>query len=150
MMNEYKASAQQLSDSALRMLVVDLDERAYLFPESRSLTQIKFNLDAEGYVLVELVFAHNVSRVHPYTLRLGRSDAKDLCFRIIDAVYRAQTQHLVTETIRISITVVSNGYIFKIEDQGVQRELYLSTVVIWKVCNALCRIVDLQSPVQSH
>jgi len=37
-----------------------------------------------------------------------------------------------------------------IEENAIQRQFYISTVSIWRVCNALCRLVDMQSPILSN
>jgi hypothetical protein len=78
------------------------------------------------------------------------ADAKTLCTRLVDAVYRAQTQNVITESARISITMATNGYILSIEENAVHRQFYMSTVSIWRICNALCRLVDMQSPILSN
>jgi hypothetical protein len=46
--------------------------------------------------------------------------------------------------------MATNGYILSIEENAVHRQFYMSTVSIWRVCNALCRLVDMQSPILSN
>lgn len=141
---------QKESDSTRNVISVDMDDRTFLFPETRNIAQLKFSTQPGGMVSLEFVYAHNVSHLPPSKVTLQYEDAKNLCLRLIDAVYRAQTQNSITESAHIAITMASNGYIFIIEEGGTQRQLYMGTSVIWRVCNALCRIIDIQSPILSH
>ncbi len=138
------------NDVTRNIICVDMDERAFLLPEIRNITQLKFSAQPDRCILIEFVYAHNVSRLPPSKLLLQYDDAKDLCVRLVDAVYRAQTQNFISETARITITLVTNGYIFIIDENGQQRQFYMGGNTIWKVCNALYRMVDIQSPVLSH
>jgi hypothetical protein len=135
---------------SLSIISVDLDDRAFLFPETRNIAQLRFSAHNHGSIMLEFVFAHNASRLAPVSIVLQFADAKTLCMRLIDAVYRAQTQNVITESARISITMATNGYILTIEENAIQRQFYMSTVSIWRVCNALCRLVDMQSPILSN
>ena len=132
------------------IITVDMDERAFLMPEMKNIAQLRFSAQPDSVVSIEFVYAHNVSRLPPSKVTLQYDDAKGLCLRLIDAVYRAQTQNCISESAHIAITMVTNGYIFIIEEAGTQRQFYMSAGVIWRVCNALCRIIDIQSPVLSH
>jgi hypothetical protein len=140
----------QKENQATTVISVDLDDRAFLFPETRNIAQLRFSAQSHSTILLEFVFAHNVSRLAPVSILLQFEDAKSLCMRLIDAVYRAQTQNVITDSARISITMATNGYILTIEETGNQRQFYMSTVSIWRVCNALCRLVDMQSPILSN
>lgn len=135
---------------AINAIAVDMDERAFLMPEMKNIAQLRFAAETGGVVSVEFIYAHNVNRLPPSRLTLRYEDAKDLCRRLVDAVYRAQTQNVISESAHIAITMVTNGYIFIIDDSGAQKQFYMSSAVIWRVCNALCRVVDMQSPVLSH
>ncbi|MGZ5626413.1 MAG: hypothetical protein ACXWFA_06760 [Methylobacter sp.] len=140
----------QKEAEAINVIAVDMDERAFLMPEMKNIAQLRFTGQAGGVVSIEFVYAHNANRLPPSRLLLQYEDAKDLCQRLIDAVYRAQTQNVISETAHIVITMVTNGYIFIIDDSGAQKQFYMSSAAIWRVCNALCRIVDIQSPVLAH
>jgi hypothetical protein len=133
-----------------QIIAVDLDERAFLFPETRLLAQARFIALQGGDIAMEFIYAHNDSRLPPAQVRMRHEDAKDWCLRLVDVVYRAQSQNVITESIRISMTVVANGYILAIEEGGAQKSLYLSTHIIWRFCHALFRIVDIQSPILSN
>ncbi len=141
---------QKENESAHNVISVDMDDRAFLIPETRNIAQLRFSAHHGGVVSIEFVYAHNASRLPPSKLTLQYDDAKDLCLRLIDAVYRAQTQNSISESSHIAITMVTNGYIFILDEKGTQRQFYMSSSAIWRVCNALCRIVDMQSPVLSH
>jgi hypothetical protein len=138
------------SAAARSVIAVDMDERAFLFPETRAIAQLKFTADLAGTISIDFVYAHNASHMPPSRLTLQYDDAKQFCLRLVDAIYRAQTQNAISDSANIAITMAANGYIFIMEDSGRQRQLYLSTSVIWRVCNALCRMVDVQSPIAAH
>lgn len=129
---------------------VDMDDRAFLIPETRNIVQLRFSAEPCGKVAIEFVYAHNTSRLPPSKIMLQYEDAKDFCARLTDSVYRAQTQNFISESAHIAITLVPNGYIFMIEESGAKKQFYMSTSVVWRVCNALYRIVDMQSPVFSN
>jgi hypothetical protein len=129
---------------------VDVDERAFLFPETRLLTQIRYVALSDGGIELDFIYAHNESRLPPACIRLRYEDARDLCQRMVEAVYRAQSQNVISESIRIAIAVVANGYILNIEEGGMQKSLYISTHIVWRFCHALFRMVDFQSPVMSN
>ena len=139
-----------VAESAPQVVSVDLDERAFLFPESRNLAQIRFVALEHGVIEMDFIYAHNESRALPCCVRLMREEAREFSQRMVDVIYRAQSQNVITESIRISITVAANGYILAIEQGGAQKTLYLSTYVIWRFCNALMRIVDTQSAVGAN
>lgn len=129
---------------------VDVDERAFLFPETRLLTQIRYVALGDGSIEMGFVYAHNESRLPPACIRLRYDDARELCQRMVEAVYRAQSQNVISESIRIAILVVANGYILNIEEGGTQKSLYISTHIVWRFCHGLFRMVDWQSPVMSN
>jgi hypothetical protein len=135
---------------ARNVISVDMDDRAFLIPETKNIAQLRFSALPEGVVSIEFIYAHNINRLPPSKIILQHADAKSFCLRLIDAVYRAQTQNAISESAHITITMVTNGYIFIIKENGTQRQFYMSPNVIWRVCNALCQIVDIQSPILSH
>ncbi|MEO5376698.1 MAG: hypothetical protein H7832_02770 [Magnetococcus sp. DMHC-6] len=129
---------------------VDLDDRAFFFPDGKQMTQIKFAILANHEVQVNAVYAFNESHSAPELFRLSLADARELARTLVEAVYRAQTRNVFSETIRMTIHVVPNGYILQIGDINNERQIMLSTSVIWRICHALLRIVDRLSPVFTH
>ena len=143
-------SLEPKNEPVPNVICVEMDDRAFLLPEARNIVQLKFVAEAGSKVALEFVYAHNVSHLPPSRVTLQYEDAKDFCTRLIDAVYRAQTQNFISDSAHIAITLVPNGYIWMIEEGGKKRQFYMSTSVVWRVCNALYRIVDIQSPVASN
>lgn len=131
-----------------KVFSVDLDERSFLFPQTRALTQIRFVVREDGFLDMEFIYAHNESHAPPVATRLSGSDAREFCQRMVDAVYRAQSQSVISDTLRIAINVIANGYILLIEEAGTEKKLYLSTGIIWRFINAMFRAADLQTPPQ--
>jgi hypothetical protein len=126
---------------------VDLDERAYLFPAGKSVSQLLFLSDGRT-IFVEAVYPFNQSHTPPRVDDL--EDAKEFGRRLIEAVHCARTQLVVTSGIRISINVVANGYHLQFGDMNNATELFLGTNCIWRVCQGLLRVADLIAPVESN
>lgn len=129
---------------------VDLDDRCYLFPEAKPLTQLRVLALPSGSVAFEAVFAVNESRCNPELFSLSADDAHDFCRRMVDAVYKAQTQYVVSDTARLTFVVAVNGFILQIGDLNNSREVFLGPGVIWRFINGVMRCLDQVSPVQSH
>jgi hypothetical protein len=131
------------------IIKIDLDERAFVFPAGKSISQIAFA--TEGRLIhFEVVYPFNETHTPPRLLTLGLDDAKELGRRLIDAVYQARTQLAISDGMRIAINVVANGYHLQIGDMTDSTDLYLSTGCIWRVCQGLLRIIDLNAPVEAN
>jgi hypothetical protein len=128
---------------------VDLDERAFLFPSGKSLTQVLFLSDGNR-IYLEATYPFNQSRTPPRLLTLDIDDAKELSRRLIEAVYCARTQLVATAGVRITINVVANGYHLQVGDMNHATELFLSAGCIWRFCQGLLRVVDLIAPTESN
>ena len=128
---------------------VDLDERAFLFPAGKSVSQIAFA--SEGRVIhMDAVYPFNETRTPPRLVTLGLDDATELGRRMVDAVYQARTQLAMSDGMRIAINVIANGYHLQIGDMTDSTDLYLSTGCIWRVCQGLLRIIDHIAPVEAN
>jgi hypothetical protein len=128
---------------------IDLDERSYLFPAGKSVSQLLFLSDGRT-ILVEAIFPFNQSRTPPRLTSLDLEDAREFGRRLIEAVHCARHQLVVTQGIRISINVIANGYHLQFGDMNSATELFLGTNCIWRVCQGLLRIADLIAPVESN
>jgi hypothetical protein len=128
---------------------VDLDERAYLFPAGKSVSQLLFLSDGRT-IFVEAAYPFNQSHTPPRVVALGLEDAREFGRRLIEAVHCARNQLVVTSGIRISINVIANGYHLQFGDMNNATELFLGTNCIWRVCQGLLRIADLIAPVESN
>jgi len=128
---------------------IDLDDRAFLFPAGKSISQIAFA--TEGRLIhLEAVYPFNETHTPPRLLTLTLEDARELAQRLVDAVYQARTQLAVSDGMRIAINVIANGYHFQIGDMGDSTDLYLSTGCIWRVCQGLLRAIDHIAPVEAN
>jgi hypothetical protein len=128
---------------------VDLDERSFLFPAGKSVSQLLFLSDGKN-IFVEAVYPFNQSRTPPRLASLNLEDAREFGRRLIEAVHCARTQLVVTQGVRISINVVANGYHVQFGDMNNATELFLGTNCIWRVCQGLLRVTDLIAPVESN
>jgi hypothetical protein len=128
---------------------VDLDDRSYLFPAGKPLAQLAFLSDG-NLIFVDAVFPFNQARTPPRLLTLDLEDARELGRGLVHAVHYAKTQLVITTGVRITINVVANGYHVQIGDMNAATEIFLSTGVIWRVCQGMLRIVDFIAPVEAH
>jgi hypothetical protein len=128
---------------------IDLDERSYLFPAGKSVSQLLLLSDGRT-ILVEAIFPFNQSRTPPRLISLDLEDAREFGRRLVEAVHCARTQLVVTQGIRISINVIANGYHLQFGDMNSATELFLGTNCIWRVCQGLLRIADLIAPIESN
>ena len=148
---EPKAVLTQLQKSAPDAIIkVDLDDRAFVFPAGRQLTQLQFLAFRPHLVRVEAVYAFNHSKAGPELFELPAEDARDLSRRMVESVYRAQSSQIATRNTSVSLTVVANGYILEFGPRENPTELMLSTGCIWRVCNGLARAVDMIAPIASN
>jgi hypothetical protein len=131
------------------VIKIDLDERAFLFPAGKSVSQIVFATDGR-VVHLEAVYSFNETHTPPRLMTIGLEDAAELARRLVDAVYQARTQLAMSDGMRIAINVVANGYHLQIGDMTDPTDLYLSTSCIWRVCQGLLRIVDYVAPVEAN
>ena len=128
---------------------VDLDERAFLFPAGKPITRLIFN--AEGRMVdVDAIFPFNEARTQARVLSLDIADAKELARRLVDAVYQARTQLVVSDGVRIAINVMTNGYQLQIGDINRSTDLFLGFGSIWRVCQGLLRAVDYIAPIEAN
>jgi hypothetical protein len=137
------------SPAAPHVVQVDLDERAFLFPAGKSVSQLIFTATGAS-VAIDLTFPFNQTRLAPRLAVLAVDDAAVLARCLTMAVYQARTQHAISETMHITIDVLANGYRLQFGDLHRPLELLLGTACIWRVCQGLLRVVDVISPVQSH
>ena len=128
---------------------VDLDDRAFLFPAGKSISQLILLSDGVS-VQIEAAYLFNQSRTPPRLLTLDYEDARELGRRLVEAVHHARTQLVITAGVRITINVVANGYHLQIGDMNDATELFLSTGCSWRVCQGLLRVIDLISPVEAN
>ena len=132
-----------------RTVEIDLDERAYLFPSGKALTRLV--LGAEGRTIdIDGLFPFNEARTRTRIISLDIADAKDLARRLVDAVYQARTQHVVSDGVRIAITVLTNGYQVQIGDLNRSTDVFLSFGCVWRVCQGLLRAVDHIAPIEAN
>lgn len=128
---------------------VDLDERSFLFPAGKSVSQLLFLSDGRT-VFVDAVYPFNQSRTPPRIATLDLEDTREFGRRLIEAVHTAKTQLVVTSGTRITINVIANGYHLQFGDMNSPLELFFGTGCIWRVCQGVLRIADLIAPIESN
>jgi hypothetical protein len=132
------------------VIKVDLDERAFAFPQAKQIQQLHI-LGYRGHIIrLEATYGYNEARASHELLELPVDDARELIRRLVETVYRATSSQVVSRTTTLSVNVVTNGYLLQLGDHEGMREIFLSTGCIWRVCNGLARAVDFISPIASN
>ncbi len=132
------------------IVTIDLDERAFLFPDGKHVAQLRVLAMRTGRIVVEMVYTFNETRVAPTLLALDREDAAEFVRKLTDAVYRAQGTMIFSESMRINVAVVANGYILQVGEAGAEKEFFLGPGAIWRVLGGLMRAIDQIGPVVAH
>lgn len=129
---------------------VDLDERAYVFPAGRQVTQLQFLAFRPHMIAIEAVYAFNESRASPDLVELPIEDARQLSRKLVESVYRAQPSQVVSRETTLTLATVANGYIIEFGAHECPKTLMLSTGCIWRVCNGLARVIDMVLPIAAN
>jgi hypothetical protein len=145
-----EAARETAGPVADAIVKVDLDDRAFLFPSPKQVTQLHLLLYRQHMLRLECAFAFNESRAPHGLFDIVADDAPEFSRRLVESVYRAQSSLIVTRHTNLSITVVANGYILQFGDTERPRELFLSTGCIWRVCGAIARGADFISPIKAN
>lgn len=129
---------------------IDLDERAFIFPQAKSLTQLQIYVHKPSLIRFEVAYAFNHAHASTALFDINTQDCTELSRRLVEAVYRAQSTQIVTDNVSVAMTVVANGYILQINEHAASTELFLGTASIWRVLSGIARAVDLLAPQAGH
>lgn len=80
---------------------VDLDERSFLFPAGKPISQLLFLSDGKT-VFVEAVYPFNQSRTPPRLATFDLEDAREFGRRLVEAVHCARAQIVVARHSRFN------------------------------------------------
>lgn len=144
------AAPAQTDEAALRpppmQFKVELDDRAILLPDGKIVQHLIIYEERPGRIALDGVFAFNRMQRSPRILALSLDDAGSFTAELVAAVYAAKTSFMFSAALRITITVVANGYRLEIQDNGETSELFLSTAVIWRFIKSMLAMIDAASP----
>ncbi len=133
---------------------VELDDRAILLPDGKIVQHLVVTPEADGRIRLDGVFAFNVVGRSPHILTMTGDDAAAFTAELIAAVYAAKTSFMFSERLKITITVVANGYRLEVQEPSRDApdgfELYLSTGVIWRVIKGLLAAIDASARPQPN
>jgi hypothetical protein len=130
----------QVRKADLPQFKVELDDRAILLPDGKVLHHVIMSVDEGGHI------AFNRTGRHPRLLRLSLADTGALAAELVNAVYAAKTAFVFGQSLKITITVVANGYKMECHHEGEAFDLFLSTGVIWRFIKGLLLAIDAASP----
>lgn len=144
------ASLQATGNAPDVVIKVDLDERAFAFPQAKQVAQLHVLAYRPHRIRIEATYAYNEARDSHEVFELSAEDARELVRKLVESVYRATSSQVVSRTATLSINVLTNGYLLQLGDHESMRELFLSTGCIWRVCNGIARAVDFVAPIASN
>jgi hypothetical protein len=130
-------------------LTLDLDERAVVYPSGKGITRIALSPERSG-IAFDAIYAFNESHTPPRLLWLSLEDARIFGRSLVDSVYQARPQNAITDTMRIGITVHTNGFHIDVANDGHPVELFIGLNSIWRFAMLVLRAVDRLSPVEAH
>ena len=129
---------------------IELDERALLFPDGKICNHALISYEPPGTISLDCVFQFNKTHQSPRVASFTLDEAREFAKELVNAVYRARTSFVLTETLKININVITNGYQIEISRWNQTVELFLSTGVIWRFIKGLLLVLDDASPVRSN
>ena len=129
---------------------IDLDERAFLFPQPKSLTQLQLYVHKPSLIRFEVVYAFNHAHASSALFDINVHECAELSRRLVEAVYRAQSTQIVTDNVSVAMTIAPNGYIIQINEHAASTEMFIGTGSIWRVLSGIARAVDLLAPQAGH
>jgi hypothetical protein len=132
------------------ILKVELDDRCFVFPDGKQMAHILVSLPISGGIAFDAVYGFNKTRLPSRILILELDEARQFVRELIDAIYAAKPAFVLTDSIRITINVVANGYRLEFLRNDKKQEIFLSTTVIWRFVKALLMAVDEASPVVAN
>jgi hypothetical protein len=128
----------------------ELDDRCLLFPDGKMMSHLVVTREGERSFGFDAVFVFNRTRTPSRFLVLTREELQPFVRELAESVYAAKSGFVLQDTLKISITVLANGYRIEFQRSEQRTELFLSTGVIWRVIKTLLIAVDEASPVVSH
>jgi hypothetical protein len=121
---------------------IELDERAFLFPEGKPVTHLVIMRQGAQEFHFDAVFAFNRSRDHARFATLDLAQMREFTRELLGAVYASKPSFVLEGGLKISINVVFNGYIVEFTNGDDRRELYLGAGSIWRVLKSLSMAID--------
>ncbi len=121
---------------------IELDERAYLFPEGKPVTHMVILRQGGGAFHFDAVFAFNRARHDARFASLTLPQLREFARELLGAVYAAKASFVLDGDLKLTINVVLNGYILEFTQGDQKKELFLGTGCIWRVIRAMMQVVD--------
>jgi hypothetical protein len=140
-------SEQRAPDAVIK---VELDERCFLFPAGKNVSHLQFLVYRGSRVRLELIFSYNASQTPTEFVELTPHAVAEFSRKLVDAVYRASSFLHIADGQNIAVSTLANGYTLQVGDFANQRDLFISTSCIWRLCGAFCRSSDFLSTSEAH
>jgi hypothetical protein len=99
---------------------------------------------------LDLVFPFNASQTPVEFLTLKPPAVPEFTRKLVDAVYRTTSFLYIAEGMNVAVATHVNGYSVQVSDYASQRELFVHTSCIWRLCGALCRASDFLAVREAH
>jgi hypothetical protein len=132
------------------LLKVELDERCFLFPSAKVVTQMQFLVYRNDRLRLDLTYPYNLSQTPVEFLEMKAAVVPEFTRKLVDAVYRTTSFLYIAERRNIAFATHVNGYTFQVGDYNGQQELFLSLACIWRLTGAFCRASDFLATPAAH
>jgi hypothetical protein len=132
------------------LIKIDLDDRCFLFPSAKNVSHLQVLVYRGEKVRLEAVYPYNVSQTPAELIELKPQAVAEFSRKLVDTVYRAGSVLYIAGNQNIAVATLANGYSLQVGDSVHQRDLFISTSCIWRLCGALCRASDLLATPQAH
>jgi hypothetical protein len=129
---------------------IELDERAFLFPEGKPVTHMVIVRHGAAEFHLDAVFAFNRARDKARFATLTLGQMREFTRELLGAVYAARPAFVLDGGLKLTINVVLNGYIVEFATGDEKRELFLGTGSIWRVIKSLMMVLDEATAQTGH
>jgi len=129
---------------------VDLDDRCFLFPDGKIVSNLMLVAGSERNIAIDAVFLFNQTHLPPRIVEMSLTEAQGFVRELLNAVYYAKTSFFLGASVRVTINVAANGYHIEFLRSQETIELLVSTGSIWRFIKGVLSAVDGSAPVVSN
>ncbi len=146
-----RAGAARPAGKERLAIVVELDDRSFLFPAGVGVTHLNVNSLPNRRIAIEAVPSFNAARHDPRLAVLSLDDGSEFARKCIDSYYQGRTQHVLSEAIKIAVIFNPNGFLIQFQREGDEAlELFITAGSLMRLAQGLLRVLDDIAPVAAH
>ncbi|WP_207478528.1 hypothetical protein [Arenibaculum pallidiluteum] len=147
MSSVHRAFSQVSPVAELYKVAVETDDRTFLFPAGKYVSQVVVSAHGDRTVRLSAIFGFNESHTDPEFARFGLDEARDLARAMVEAVYQGRTQHVLSDAAKAAIVFNPNGFVLRFGEGAALVELFIASPAILRLAQGIMRAVDrLEAP----